>query len=272
MMFTGEARYGDWIERLLYNGVGAALPITAGGRHFYYADYRSAAVKYYSRNPYTCCSGTYIQAVAAYHDLIYFWDEAGLAVNLYLPSEAVWNRPEGEVGIKQETGFPEAEKATLSLEMKRPAAFALRLRVPGWSRDASISVNGAASGAACSPGRWAVLDRTWKSGDKIEIRLPLRFCLQPVDRWHPTRVAVVRGPVVFVQEGNTHEPVYRFPEDEAALNAQLVADREPAYFRFVPPDGTNVQARVRPFYTMTENYPYRMYVDLEDVPFELWKA
>lgn len=40
MEFTSEARYGDWAERLLYNGVGAALPITTGGKHFYYADYR----------------------------------------------------------------------------------------------------------------------------------------------------------------------------------------------------------------------------------------
>ncbi len=272
MMFTGEARFGDWIERLLYNGVGAALPITTGGRHFYYADYRSAAVKYYSRNAYTCCSGTYIQAVAAYHDLIYFRDAAGLGVNLYLPSEAAWDRPEGEVRIRQETGFPESGTSTLTLEMDKPAAFALRLRVPGWAKDVSISVNGAPSGVADSPGTWAVISRTWRPGDKVEIELPLSFRLQPVDQWHPTRVALVRGPVVFVQEGNTHEPVYRFPEDEAALNAQLVPDREPAHFRFVPPDKARVQALVRPFYTMTENYPYRMYVDLRDVPFELWKA
>jgi len=272
MMFTGEARFGDWIERLLYNGIGAVLPITTGGRHFYYADYRSAAIKYYSRNPYTCCSGTYIQAVAAYHDLIYFRDAGGLNVNLYLPSEAVWDRPGGEVRIKQETGFPEAETSALTLEMDRSEAFALRLRVPGWAKDAAISINGAPSGVACAPGTWAVLDRTWNSGDKIEIRLPLRFHLQPVDTWHPTRVALVRGPVVFVQEGNTHEPIYRFPEDEDALNAQLVPEDGPVSFRFVPPDKTRVQALVRPFYDLTENYPYRMYVDHKDVPFELWKA
>ena len=88
----------------------------------------------------------------------------------------------------------------------------------------------------------------------------------------PARVALVRGPVVFVQEGNTHEPIFRFPNDEAALNTLLVPDREPGHFRFVPPDKSRIQALVRPFYTMTENYPYRMYVDLRDVPFELWKA
>ena len=49
MQFTGESRYGDWIERLLYNGIGAALPITGNGKNFYYADYRVAGgVKYYA--------------------------------------------------------------------------------------------------------------------------------------------------------------------------------------------------------------------------------
>jgi hypothetical protein len=38
MRFTGEAGYGDWMARLFHNGIGAALPIAAGGRNFYYAD------------------------------------------------------------------------------------------------------------------------------------------------------------------------------------------------------------------------------------------
>ena len=72
MQFTGKARYGDWMERLLYNGIGSALQINGHGRHFYYADYRvGGGVKIFSRNPYTCCSGTYIQDVADFHNLIY---------------------------------------------------------------------------------------------------------------------------------------------------------------------------------------------------------
>ena len=63
-MFTGESRYGDWMERLLYNGIGAALPIVENGKHFYYANYHlGAGMKVYSRNTYTCCSGTYFQNI-----------------------------------------------------------------------------------------------------------------------------------------------------------------------------------------------------------------
>src|SRR5262245_66607069 len=62
--FTGEARYGDWLERLMYNAIGAALPITETGNNFYYPDYRDAGGdKLYARSTHTCCFGTYIQAV-----------------------------------------------------------------------------------------------------------------------------------------------------------------------------------------------------------------
>ena len=65
MQFTGEARYGDWIERLLYNAIGAALPVTERGSNFYYSDYRvGGGMKVYNWDTYTCLSGTYIQNLA----------------------------------------------------------------------------------------------------------------------------------------------------------------------------------------------------------------
>ena len=112
LRFTGEARYGDWIERLLYNGVGAALPIRDEGRTFYYGDYRlGGGMKVYNWDTYTCCSGTYIQNLAEYHNLIYFKDADGLFVNLYVPSEVKWNG----VTLTQETRYPDAETTTLTL-------------------------------------------------------------------------------------------------------------------------------------------------------------
>ncbi|MDE3166854.1 MAG: glycoside hydrolase family 127 protein, partial [Acidobacteriota bacterium] len=156
MQFTGESRYGDWAERLFYNGVGAALPIVAGGKHFYYADYRTGgAMKFYKVSRYSCCSGTYLQNVADYHNLIYYRDPGALYVNLYLPSEVAWQRPEGEVRVVQETAYPEAETSTLTLDMPRAARFALKFRIPSWTRDASLKVNGAAVDAPCRPGAWA---------------------------------------------------------------------------------------------------------------------
>ncbi len=269
--FTGEARYGDWVERLLYNGIGGILPIKDNGRHFYYADYRvSGGVKVYARDVYTCCSGTYCQAVSDYPNQIYYKDASSLYVSLYLPSEVTWKRPEGEVKVTQDTRYPEAETSTLTLDLKQSAAFALKLRVPGWCNDMSLKINGTPANAECKPGTWAVLQRTWAPGDKVEVTIPLRLRFQPVDRWHPHRIAIVRGPVVLVQEGNAHEPVFKLPESDEDLNKWFVPANQPGWFRMQPPDGTTVRAQFLPFYAAIESLAYRMYFDNDKLPFVLW--
>ena len=75
MGFTGEARFGDWIETLLYNGIGAALPTEPDGKTYYYGDYRiSSGLKQHYWYEWPCCSGTYLQTIADYHNVIYFHD------------------------------------------------------------------------------------------------------------------------------------------------------------------------------------------------------
>lgn len=286
--FTGEARYGDWIELLLYNGVGAALPLAQGGKNFYYADYRlGGGMKVYNWDNFTCCSGTYIQSLADYYNLIYYHDPGGLYVNLYLPSEVTWTGPGGEVKAVQETRYPEDDTSALTLEMKTPARFSLSFRVPGWTRDASIRVNGAKAEVSLRPGSWATLDRTWSSGDRIEIRLPLVLRTEAVDRQHPNRVAVLRGPVVLVLEGAYHDPYFRLPDEDedlpkwlvpepwqppTALRTELALGHEvmPRAYRVVPPDGSPVRLKFRPFYDVGEGYPYFMYFDRESHPARLW--
>ena len=269
--FTGEARYGDWVERLFYNGIGAALWIKDNGRHFYYADYRvSGGVKVYARDVYTCCSGTYCQAVSDYPNQIYYRDPSSLYVSLYVPSEVTWKRPEGDVKVKQETRYPEAETSTFTIDLKQSASFALKFRVPGWSNDMSIKVNGAAANADCLPGTWSTLQRTWNNGDRVEITIPLRLRYSAVDQWHPHRIAVVRGPVVLVQEGNAHEPVFKLPDTDDDLNKWFVPDNPTGYYRMAPPDGTVVRAKFLPFYAAIESLAYRMYFDNDKLPDVLW--
>jgi len=264
MRFTGEAHYGDWIEELFYNGVGAALPITGRGKHFYYADYRvGGAVKIYNRNAYTCCAGSYVQNMAEYHNLIYYQDPSSLYVNLYVPSEVTWRRKDGEVKLVQDTLYPEAETITLTLNMKQRLNFPLKFRVPGWSRDVSVKVNGAPANIACKPGTWAAIARTWNSGDRVEIRIPVTLRYMAVDPQHSKRVAVVRGPVVMVQDRLADEPTFPLPDKQEDLNKWLVPDEAPAVFRLAPPIGSNIRAKFQPFYAIGESYPYRIYFDLD---------
>jgi DUF1680 family protein len=291
---TGEARFGDWIERLLYNGVGAALPIAEGGRNFYYADYRvGGGMKVYNWERYTCCSGTYIQNVVEYHNLIYFRDaddarEPGLYVNLYLPSELSWDAPFGQVTLVQETGYPDGGAASLTLRLREPARFPLRFRMPTWSEDVSLRVNGAAAGVPCTPGTWATVARVWRDGDRVDVTIPLALRMEAVDVQHPDRVAVVRGPVVLVLEGAYHDPRFRLPEIDEDLERWLVAepwkpasgvhgvseepnpDERVRIFRVEPPGGTPARLRFRPFYDVAEGYPYFVYFDRRAHPWRLW--
>jgi DUF1680 family protein len=271
MQFTGEARFGDWIERLLYNGIGAALPITGAGKNFYYSDYRLAGgMKVYNWENFTCCSGTYIQNVVDYHNLIYFKHDNTLFVNLYIPSEVTWKHSGGEVKLVQETHYPEAETVSFKLEMKGKMTFAVKFRVPGWSNGMSIAVNGVALNTACKPGTWASIERAWTSGDRVEITIPLHFRMESVDKQHPNRVAIVRGPVVHVIEADYHEPLFRLPDNDADLDKWLVPDKTPGLFRVELPDGGRVVSKFHSFYEVGEGFPYKMYFDRDQLPVSLW--
>jgi len=283
LRLTGEARYGDWIERLLYNGVGAALPIEDGGRSFYYGDYRlGGGMKVYNWDTYTCCSGTYLQNLAEYHNLIYFKDDEGLYVNLFLPSEVSWNG----LTVTQETRYPDVNTTTLLVETEAPKTFPLRFRVPSWTSDVSVRVNGSGAPVEARPGSWATVHRTWSSGDEVEIRIPLTLRMEQVDEQHPNCVAVVRGPAVFVLEGAYHDPGFALPMRDEELERWLVPEegtlprgvwstglREAEYptsLRVAPPDGRSVRLRFRPFYEIGENYPYFMYFDRDALQWRLW--
>ena len=261
MTFTGESRYGDWIERLVYNGIGAALPIVGNGKHFYYANYQlGAGMKIYSRNNYTCCSGTYFQNIVEYQNLIYFKDDSGLYVNLYLPSAVTWETAGRAVRLTLKTNYPENETIAMQLDMKQPADFTLKLRVPGWSGGVSFKVNGTAVNVKARPGRWASIKRKWRKGDRVEMTIPLRFRRAPIDRWHPNRVAIVRGPVVYAQE-IVHKHMVGIPPTDDALNKWLVGTGDPAVFRYVGQEQVSQRDDFIPFYRFGERCRYRMYFD-----------
>ena len=131
-------------------------------------------------------------------------------------------------------------------------------------------MNGAEANGPAKPGTWASIERTWASGDTVEIRIPLRLRMEPVDRQHPDRVAVVRGPVVMALDYDYHDPNLMLPATDGELAKWLVAENEPAVFRIARPDGRPIRLKFRPYYQMAHGFPYLTYFDRQSKPYALW--
>lgn len=270
--FTGEAHYADWAERLLYNGIGAALPVQLDGRHTYYGDYRvgNASFKQYFWDHWACCSGTYFQDLAHISDMIYLLDQHGPLVSLFIPSELAFEHTGQAVTLRQETLFPQRDTTTLTVDTLAPVDMALRVRVPLWTRGMTFALNGAPIDVVAMPGEWATIERTWSPGDRLDVRLGAGLHVEAVDAWHPDRVALLYGPVVLAQESIFTMPLQLGADrSPAALDAMFMRADEGAgpagRMKFEPVDRGAAEQPIgnfRPLMDYGERTPHRVYHDV----------
>ena len=194
-----DGRYGDSMERVLYNTVLGARPLQADGRAFYYSDYNQDGHRTTFPDAWPCCSGTLPQVAADYHLCCYFYDAGGIYVNLYLPSTVQWSPSPGvRLALTQAGNYPIEGRISFHLNLSRPSTFALHLRVPAWAQTegaASLRVNGVGVPVTVKAG-FATVRRRWRQGDHVELNLPLPMRLEAIDASHPNCVALLRGPLV----------------------------------------------------------------------------
>jgi DUF1680 family protein len=256
--FTGDAHYGDWIERLVCNGIGASIPMPADGRVFYYSDYDPhGGSKRLHDTPWTCCTGTRPQAVADYPDLVYFRNAGELCVNLYTPATVRLKFDGVPVVVRQSTRFPEEDQAMFTVSVAQPRAFALKLRVPEWlSRPMEVTVNGAAVPAQTDSQHWLTLKREWIEGDRVQVRLPMSFRALPLNGRQPYPMAVNYGPVTLAFRAPNPKFIGTLsPKD---LAAQLIpVPGETLTWRLA----SAPQVLARPFARYGEGQPYYLYFD-----------
>jgi hypothetical protein len=196
MRITGDSRYGDSMEKVLYNTILGAKPLQPGGFSFYYSDYNNQGSKVYYPEQWPCCSGTFPQVTADYGISSYFRSADGVYVNLFVPSRATWNQNGARVAVEQRSQYPATSQVELHIHCDRPQTFALRLRVPAWAGNGtSVSVNGSKDGIDLHPGSFAALQREWKDGDRIEFEIDMPLRLESVDSQHPNTVALLSGPL-----------------------------------------------------------------------------
>jgi DUF1680 family protein len=210
---TGDPRYGDSMERVMYNTVLGSLPLEADGRTYYYSDYNFAGRKVYHAQRWACCSGTLPQVAADYRINTYFRGQRGVCVNLYIPSTVRWTDDEAQIALTQRGEYPFDPHVQFDIKTSKQVEFSLNLRIPAWAEGASISVNGKRQTAQA--GSFARLPREWKNGDRIDVELPLAPRLEPIDARHPETVALLVGPVMLFAMTDS-QPVVTRPQLLAA--------------------------------------------------------
>jgi uncharacterized protein len=222
---TRDARYGDSMERVMYNTVLGARPLQPDGRAFYYADYNFAGRKLYSNHRFPCCSGTLPQVAADYGVNSYFRDSKGLYVNLYLPSSVRWMQSGTQVSLVQSGDYPFTDAVAMRVEVSRPVDFTLCLRIPQWAERARLEVNGAPWPGALDPASFVAVTRRWADGDRIDLELPRALRLEALDHIHPDTVALMAGPLVLF-------PIRTGGDPPRPRRAELLAARQVAARRW----------------------------------------
>jgi DUF1680 family protein len=188
-----HARWMDYYERLLWN-VRAGTQ-DADGMLMYYVPTAAGAWKTFGDqyNCNWCCTGTGAEEYAKLVDTIYFHGERGPYVNHFVASELRW--PERRVRLVQETSFPEEAGSRITVYTEEKTAFALHIRAPHWAHGIGLSVNGRVEKVAIADDGYVVLDRVWKSGDRVEISLPMMIREEAV-AGSPELATLAYGPLV----------------------------------------------------------------------------
>ncbi len=193
---TRDSRYGDSMERLMYNTILGAKPLLEDGSTFYYSDYNFNGRKFYKAAHWPCCSGTMPQVAADYRINTYFRDRDGVYVNLYIPSTLRWTQGDAAISLTQKSDYPLESSLQFEVGASKATKFAVSLRIPAWADGAKIGVNGKRVATSVIPGTFATIRRHWKTGDRIELDLPMKLRLEPVDAQHPQTAALLCGPQV----------------------------------------------------------------------------
>lgn len=199
--WTGDVDIADYYERALYNHIlGQQDPET--GMVCYFLPLLSGAHKVYStkENSFWCCVGSGFESHAKYGEAIYYHNDKGIYVNLFIPSVVNWK--EKGLKLRQETAFPSAETTVLTVETEQPVQTTVYLRYPSWSGKVSVLVNGKKMSVKQKPGSYIALSRSWKSGDRIEAVYPMQVHVETTPD-NPRKGALLYGPLVLAAERGT---------------------------------------------------------------------
>jgi DUF1680 family protein len=237
---TAQAQFADMLELALYNGVLSAISLD-GKEYFYTNPLRVVNDLPFElrwsrqRQPYIscfCCPPNVVRTIAEAGSFAYSFSDEGLWINLYGGNILDTQLPDGsDLKLRQQTEYPWDGRIRIIVEKVPAEEFSIFLRIPGWSNNAKVTVNGKLIGENLKPGQYFQIKRTWSAGNIIELNLPMPVQLieaHPLAEEIRNQVAVKRGPIVYCLESvdlsdgvkmtdvaipPTFEPTSRFDAD-----------------------------------------------------------
>ena len=225
-----EARYADLLEETLYNALLGAMDLE--GRNFYYQNPLNESRKRYSWHGCPCCVGNIPRTLLSLPTWAYLKSDDAVYVNLFIGSKVVVENIAGtDVQMVQTTDYPWSGKVSIEINPTKPKRFMVNVRIP--TRDVSdlysavpkviglefLAINGTAVQPKVTNG-YAVHNREWKAGDRIELSLPLpvqRIKASPKIESTRGRIALRRGPLIYSFESENQDLESVLPPDADLL-------------------------------------------------------
>jgi uncharacterized protein len=197
-----DGAYADVMERALFNG--ALSGLSREGTTFFYANPLESRGQHrrWEWHVCPCCTMNVGRLVASIGGYFLSSSDAGVAVHLYGGFTASPTIRGKRVKIAETSEYPWSGDVRIAVEPEAPTAFELKLRIPGWARNARVAVNGAPLPLAPERG-YVTISRTWSAGDVVALELPMppeRLYAHPSVRMDVGRVALRRGPLVYCVE------------------------------------------------------------------------
>ncbi|MEM2913660.1 MAG: glycoside hydrolase family 127 protein [Candidatus Bathyarchaeia archaeon] len=265
LLATGDGAFTDIMELTLYNGILSGISLD--GRRYFYVNPLADRGRHRRQEWFycACCPPNIARLIASLPGYFYSTSDNGIWIHLYAGSEAHVKLGDNEVTLLQETNYPWNGEIDIMVNPKKEDVFSMYIRVPGWCREAKISVNEEKLEGKLQPGRYVEINRLWRSGDKINLSLAM-----PIDRIisHPHvaenngKVALKRGPIVYCLEG-ADNPGFDVWDvvlpDGAPLNAEYAPDML----------GGIVTIRGEALAADSEKFGRRLYAPKADVKYEM---
>lgn len=209
---TADARYADILELLFYNGILSTISID--GKKFFYTnplqvvDNPPFPIRWSrQREPYIscfCCPPNTVRMIAEAASYVYSISKEGLYVHLYGGNTVCTQLTDGsQIKLRQRTDYPRGQTIDITIDEAPDSKVALFLRIPSWTKNPDITLNGKPVEEAVRPQSYFKIQRNWSPGDRLHLDfpMPVQFIeAHPLAEEIRNLVAVKRGPIVYCLE------------------------------------------------------------------------